>query len=297
MIALALLLLAAEPPLMPVPEVQVNPLGEFRHLSFGPFFSAELGTSTAGYDLAGNLGLQSFRLTSSEHTYLLGWDLQLALRAGGLANTHTNQFFIGATGQGAVDLHHRLRAQSHWSPVVGAGVGAGLLVLGSPGTPLSQLSTINSVDGYGGVVPFGTVRAGVGLSWLKGQRAFLIEVLFQELLRGSGVVAPFAAFSEGGLSARLDFAGNFSAIVEAFYGVTPDAGISGLQAHYQSRRIELDVKVRKTFANRWWVGALFELSQEGAITTYEVSKTQFVSTQAPVFRFGLAVGLPIGGEP
>ncbi|HUK62512.1 MAG TPA: hypothetical protein VLV15_04235, partial [Dongiaceae bacterium] len=229
MIAIALMLLAAEP-VAPLPEVTVNPLTDLRHLSFGPFFSAEIGTSTAGYDLAGDLGLQSFRLTSYDRTYLLGWDLQLALRAGGLANTHTNQFFIGGTGQGVVDLHHRLRPQSHWSPVVGAGVGAGLLVLGTPGTPLNRLSTINSVDGYGGVVPTGSARLGVGLSWLKGQRAFLVELLFQEFLRGAQVVAPFAAFSEGGVSARVDLAGSFSAIVEAFYGVTPDAGLGGLQA-------------------------------------------------------------------
>ncbi|MFT3837262.1 MAG: hypothetical protein QM723_09735 [Myxococcaceae bacterium] len=281
------------------PAVEVLPLLEFRHTSLGPFLSAEIGTSTAGYQLTGNLGFQVFGLTSTERKYLLIWDAQVAFRPGGLARTHTNELFLGGEGDGTVSLHHRVSSKltDTWCPVVGVGAGAGLLVAGTPGTPLSQLDTINSVDGYGGIVPYGTLRIAAGFSWLKSRHAFLIEAVGQELLRGSGVVAPFAAFSEGGLSARYDIAGSLSLIGEAFYGVTPENGYQGLHAHYQSRRLSLDLKARKTFANRWWAGAFFGLSQEGASVTYEQQKTTFTVNNAPVFRFGLSVGLPLGGEP
>jgi hypothetical protein len=281
------------------PAVEVLPLEEYRHTSLGPFLSAEIGTSTAGYQLTGQLGFQAFGLTSSERKYLVIWDADVAFRPGGLARTHTNELFLGGEGEAAVSLHHRVNSKltDTWCPIVGVGAGAGLLVDGTPGVPLSQLDTINSVDGYGGIVPYGTLRIAAGLSWLKTRHAFLIELVGQELLRGSGVVAPFAAFSEGGISARYDIAGDLTAIVEGFYGVTPDNGYPGLRAHYQARRLSLDVTARKTFANRWWAGAFFGLSQEGAVVTYEEQKTSFTVTNAPTFRFGLKVGMPLGGAP
>ncbi len=293
---LVLALLAVSDGGSPAPAPPESP-ADYRHLSRGPVLDVGIGTQMVGDDLAADLGVQTFRLTSHQRRWLLGWDALVGARMGWLANQHPYTFFAGFGARGTGELGYRLHPEQTWSLFVGAGASALLQLMWHPGVALSRVDTLNASDGFGGLTANGGLRLLGGASFLTAARAFHVEVVVQEWLRGAGVITPFSAFTQLGVAARLDFAGSLSARGEALYGWAPARKLTGLDASDAAHRYDLSAQARLTLHNRMWLGAVVSFSQESDAVTYATSKTHYASSQAPTFAFTLAYGFPLGGEP
>jgi len=270
---------------------------EYRHLSFGPQIDFGIGTQMTGDDLVGDLGAQWFALQSRERRWLLGWDAMAGVRAGWLANQHPYFFWAGGGARGSAELAYRFAPERTWSLFAGGGASTLVQLMWHPGVPLTKLDTINAADGFGGLTANAGVRVSGGASYLTATRSFQAGLVMQEWLRGGGVVTPFSAFTQVGVSARVDFAGSFSARGEALYGWAPPRSLAGVDAVDAISRYDLAAQARYTFGNRMWLGLNLSFSQERDTLTYTAAKTHYDTANAPTFAVALAYGFPLGGEP
>jgi hypothetical protein len=282
--------------LLAAPAARADVEPSFQNVSLGGVITAGFGTSSAGYDLMGEVGgeyvgIRSFALRA----WLVQWDALLAGRAGILANEHPFMALAGAHERGNVEAGSRVLPHEAWSPYWGFGLDTDLQVLTAPGVPIGNLDRYNNVDGVGGVTANGAIRVAVGASWLTSSHSVLLEVFFQEALRAPEVDAGGISFSEGGLSARWDIFQSFTLHVAAFAGRSPALHNTALNYTEQTVHAELDGDLRKTFRNGMWLGAELNLFQESHTLAYVAGHTYGAAD--PLFLAAtLVFGIPLGRQ-
>jgi hypothetical protein len=271
---------------------------EYRHSSFGVLSTLGIGSGLEGDHLAGELGLQLFGLRAFDRRWLVYWDAALAMKLGGLANQHPYFFFGGGVARATAELGRRLLPEQDWSAYLSLRGAGSVSVLGTPGLSLSGLNTLNNSDGFGGVTAGALARASLGASYLSGggHASFVLALFFQESLRAPRTNTPGRAFSEVGLSARLDLEESFTLAVEAVLGTTPQVGDAALHATTQTSHVEASGFLRKTFHNGVWLGLAASFGRDTARVVYEGGGA-FDTARPPDFAVTASLGLPVGVKP
>jgi hypothetical protein len=264
---------------------------ELHHSSFGVLADLGIGSGLAGDHLAGDLGLQLFGLRDYDRRWLLFWDAALTVKLGGLANEHPYMFFGGGVVRASAELGRRLLPDDTWSAYVSLRGAASLALLGAPG--VSNLSTINDADGFGGLTTGATVRASLGPSYLEHARSLVFALFFQESLRAPRTNTPGLAFTDVGLSLRFDLPERFTLAVEGLVGLTPNAPNAALGLTTQYSHAEASGFLRKTFHNGVWLGLAMSFGRDSARVAYD-SGQSFDTARPPDFEVAASFGFPIG---
>lgn len=260
---------AAEPP--PAALLSAEEPEPYRDVTLSPTLTGALGLGLIGDDLVGELGARTLGLeTLGGRRWLLQWDGLVAFRGGVLANTIPYTSFFGGSSHGFAELGFRFQPQSPRSAYLGGRLAANLQVMAHPGVAMSELSTLNNSDGFGGVTLDGAVRVAGGVSLLDGERSLLLVGFLQEALVAPGLVTKGAAFTELGLGARFDLAERFSVCLEALVGSTPPVANPALELSDQTIRLQAGGELRKTFASGVWLGLAASYTRDSDRLVYTV---------------------------
>ena len=270
---------------------------DYRDQSRSAVLTAGIGSGAIGDDLIGELGLQGLGLRSFSRKWLLEWDALIAARIGGLGNEHPYTLFLGLGGRGNAELGYRLRPANRWSGYFGARVAAELNAMDRPDLGSTQLATENSSDGFGGLTANGLLRIDGGISFLEATRSLRVVAFIQERLRAPGVVTPGAAFTEGGLGARVDLARNLTAWLEGTIGTTPAALNAALRIKDQTIDMKIGGEVRKWFASGLWIGLAVSYLVENNHLVYLDHRNTYDSVDPPNFAVTASVGFAYRRRP
>jgi hypothetical protein len=294
MLPLLLAAVAATPGVESV-EAPASPV--YRHSSFGVLSALAIGTGLEGDHLSGELGLQVFGLRSfGERRWLVFWDGTLALKLGGLANEYPYRFFGGGVLRASSELGRRVPSAGAWAAYGSVRGAVALQALGTPGVDLWALNTINNSDGFGGATAQGAARASAGASYLALGTSFVTALFFQQELRAPRSNTPWRAFSELGVSARVDLEERFSIAVEALFGVTPQAFDPALGVSTRTDTLQASGFLRKTFRNQMWLGVSASIGRDGARVGYAGGAT-FDTARPLDFALAASFGVPVGVKP
>ncbi len=264
----------------------------FEVVARGATVQAAIGMSRAGYRLTGDVGGESAGMRSFGRRWLLSWDVLVSGRVGVLANKEPYLSLFGMRASAFVEPAYRFFDHG-WSPVVSARLGGDASVLWNPLASLADLRTLNDMDGVGGVVARGLVRAGGGASFLDGRRSLLLQFFAQEVLQAHGVNSDGKALSEIGVGARFDWTWGVSAAFEATAGTTLGLEDPALQRTSRTTRIGAAGSARKIFANGMWLALFASIARDSQHVTYEATQTSFVTGDPADVTFGAAFGISL----
>lgn len=260
---------AAEPP--PAASLSEEEPEPYRDVTLSPTLTGGLGLGLIGDHLVGELGARTLGLeVMYGRRWLLQWDGLVAFRGGVLANTIPYTSFLGGSSHGFAELGFRFQPQSPRSAYLGGRLAANLQVMAHPGVAMSELSTLNNSDGFGGVTLDGAGRVAGGVSLLDGERSLLLVGFLQEALVAPGLVTKGAAFTELGLGARFDLAERFSVCLEALVGSTPLVANPALELSNQTIRLQAGGELRKTFTSGVWLGLAASYTRDSHRLVYTV---------------------------
>jgi hypothetical protein len=267
-------------------EAQAEP---FELVSRGPIAGANIGMSRAGYTLLFDLGGQSAGIRSfAERRLLLSWDVMLTARAGQLANTEPYVTLFGVRGASFVEPAYRTR-ESAWSPVISGRLGADAIALFHPGVSLSELHTLNDMDGAAGLFARGLVRAGFGASYLESAHSLLLQAFVQERMQTGGVFDRARAFTQLGFSARWDWLAGLAMYLEGTWGKSATRSSPALARTDRTTRVGLAGNVRKTFGGWLWVALSSSIDRDTDHVVYG-GRTSFDTADPADFTLGLSLG-------
>ena len=255
-----------------------------------PQFTGGVEARAAGDDLVGELGARLFGLRALDRTWIQSFDASLGFRGGVLANQHPYSEFFGGRAVADFELGYRFSPANAWSPFVSGRANASLMVMGHPGLAFSDLNTVNSSDGFGGITLDGNARISGGVSLLDGGHSLLLTAFVQEAVRAPRVIAPGIAFTEFGLSMRSDGRRLFVIALEALGGFGFTQTNTALEYTEQSFHLEVSGWLRKMFAGGFWFGLGISYGRDSHHQLYTQTKTAFDTADAPVFSAMLAVG-------
>lgn len=264
----------------------------FEVVSRGATVQAAIGMSRAGYRLTGDVGGESAGIRSFGRRWLLSWDVLASVRFGVLANREPYLSLFGMRTSAFVEPAYRFFERG-WSPVVSARLAGDASVLWNPLASLADLRTLNDMDGVGGVVARGLVRAGGGASFLDDGRSLLLQFFVQESLQSHGINSDGKALSEVGAGARFDWTWGLSAAFEATAGTTLSLEDGALQRTSRTTRIGAAGSARKIFANGMWLSLFVSIARDSQHVTYEATQTSFVTSDPADFTLGAAFGFSL----
>ena len=198
-LAVALSGTALADPLHPPAEQAVGFASESRGLSA----EGGIGTSSVGDSLLFALGgeWQGIRSLHAER-WLLQWDVSFAVRGGYLANQKPYLLLLGVRMVSFVEAGYRFRSTEELTPYAGLRLANEQQVLVHPGRALSDHAQFNAIDGVGGVVMHGAVRADGGVSWLTQSHALLLVGFLQESFEDLQVNTEALTLTQLGVAAR-----------------------------------------------------------------------------------------------
>jgi hypothetical protein len=264
----------------------------FASIEHGAILDGSFGTAAPGDTIFAELGGESLGIRTLGCTrFMLQWDVLAALELGWLGNEHPFLFLIGPHLFGSVELDARMFRAKHWSPYAGVGVSGEASVLANPNLSLSQLDTVNYVDGIGGDVARGSVRVVFGVSMLERRRSLLVYAFGQEQLEELSAVGQ--SFTEVGVGARYDVTRSVMATIEGVFGVSPNRSQPLLGLTDQTARLAGSATVRKIFGNGMWIGLSALLSRDSDHVAYASSTRSYDTGDAPAFRVTLTLGVPL----
>jgi hypothetical protein len=259
----------------------------------GSNVNASVGTSRVGDSLLGEVGgrwegIQSLYAAR----WLLEWDLSLGLRGGYLANEHPYLFLLGPSGRSFVEAGYRFDARRDASPYAGLRVSDEVQLLAHPGRALAAFKTSNDVDGVGGALARGSLRADLGVSFLGAGRSLLLVGFVEEALQARQVNAEALALTQVGVAARLDLRRNLSASLEGAYGVSPARRDAQLGTSDRTTRLSTALSLLWAFANRSWLSARSSLSRDADRLTY-AGQRSYHTANPPAFSAELSYGFSL----
>jgi hypothetical protein len=267
---------------------------EFENILLGAVLDFGFGSSAAGQTLLGDLGgeytgVRTFR----DRAWLVEWDALLAARGGMLGNTHPYIGLAGIRALAYAEPGYRWLPERRVSPYTGLRAGGELVVMTQPGTAISDLDRLNSVDGVAGVVARGAFRIDVGVSLLDGERSLVLVGLFQESLRAPGIYSPGMTFAEGGVAARFDWSRRLTATFEVLAGQSPTRSNAALGTGVQTTIVELALLVRFVFKNGVWLQGSGGYALESERRTYQGSPQIYETVSAPTFSAVIGCGVSL----
>ena len=243
-------------------------------------FRPEVGTGIYGDDLVGNFGVQSLGLRDFDRRWLLTWNGEAALVFGGVAYEPTYDVAFGAQGAVHGEGGFRLLPARTISPYVSVGVDGSLSAVTEPGTPFDQTQYLNNLDGFGGVIGMGDVRAGLGASFLGTRQSLIIEVQPLAEVDSAEANLPLLSYFGGALHVRYDRRDSLVAIGELSYAVTPALADAALGTSSVSGRWTASVSAVKKFRRHYFVGIGASVSRTATELSY--STGQSYATDTPV---------------
>jgi hypothetical protein len=263
----------------------------------GAIADAGIGTSHAGDQLLLELGGEWQGIESlCARRWLLQWDLLAGVRAGYLANEHPYLFLLGGELGGFAEAGYRFPARSDVSPYLGLRLADEIQILAHPGRALADLDRHNDVDGVGGALVQGALRAAGGASSLTPALSWLVVGFVEEAYRARQVNAEALLLSQFGLAARIDRVRGWSASLEAAWGIGPVRHYGWLGASDRPTRISAAASARWVFGNRSWLGASASLARDADRLSY-VEARSYETESAPVFSARLLYGFPLERRP
>lgn len=269
----------------------------FDSVSQGATLDVSLGTTPVGDLLMGELGGQSVGITSlGGGKWLLQWDGLVGFKAGELAAAHPYTTLLGGHGRAFAEGGYRFEPESPWSLYVGARMGGDLQIMVPPGKSLSELDTINNIDGVGNVNVSGALRVVAGASLLTSEHSLLLGAFVQEAGRLAETNLRGAAFTEVGLALRFDIARELMLSAEAAWGRTPSQTVPALGLSDQTTNKEFTASVRKIFSNGMWLHTAVSYAVETDATTYAASATTYSTANAANFGLTILYGFPLGKQ-
>jgi len=278
------------------PPAEPRAMAEYQSSSLAAFVDFGYGASAVGDTLLGDLGAEHFGVQSFRgRALLLQWDALVAVRAGILGNTHPYTPLTGPRTLVSVEAGYRWLPERRWSFYTGAGLSGDFALLTRPGTDVTQLRTLNDMDGVGGRTADGAVRLDAGVSLLDGARSLLLVAFFQEGLRAPGIYTRGAAFAEGGVAARFDLAFRLTASLEALAGQTGAVADASLGSTDRTIYAGISAMVRRSFSHGMWVAAAGGYSRELDHRAYPGSGRSYDTASAPSFDARFFYAVPIGG--
>jgi hypothetical protein len=168
-----------------------------------------------------------------------------------------------------------------------------LSILPHPGLTFGQLKNLNNIDGVGGLVATGALRADIGLSMLDGRRSLLLVAFFQEIGYAPGVYTHGIGYSEGGIAARFDLSQRLTASLEGLAGRSPVRLQIPLDTTLQSTYAELSAVVRYIFRDGIWLAASGSFSREFDHRVYLAAGTTYDTANSVNFSASLLLGVPL----
>lgn len=258
----------------------------------GAVVDASIGTSMVGDTLMAELGGQSAGIRSLRcGCWLLQWDVLLAAKAGYLASQNPYFFLLGAHGLAWAEVGARFPSRE-WSPYAGLRLANESQIMGHPGLALSDLRTVNAVDGVGGVNTRGLVRLDAGASFLDSKQSLLLVGFVQEALRAPTFNTLGLTFTELGLGARYDLSRSVMASLEGVWGLSPTRTTPpGLTD--QTTHLGVWATFRKIFKNGMWLAASLSLERDADRVVYAETRAVFDTANAPTFGFTLSYGVSL----
>jgi hypothetical protein len=263
----------------------------------GAIADVGIGTSNAGDHLLLELGGEWQGIESSNaQRWLLQWDVLAGVRAGYLANEHPYLFLLGGELGGFAEAGYRFPARSELSPYLGLRLADEVQILTHPGRALADFNRRNDVDGVGGTLVQGALRAAGGASSLTPDLSWLVVGFVEEAYRAREVNAEAVLLSQFGLAARIDRARGWSASLEAAWGIGPTRHYDWLGASDLPTRISAAASGRWVFGNRSWLGASASLARDAHRLSY-VEGRSYQTESAPVFSARVLYGFPLERRP
>jgi hypothetical protein len=260
----------------------------------GAVFGLGYGSSAVGLSLLFDLGAELVGIrTFHQRAWLAQWDGLIVARAGLLGNTIPYTPLAGLDTLASGEIGYRWTRDRQLSPYSGAALGGELSILTRPGTAVSELGTLNNLDGVGGLSVRGHFRIDVGLSYLDDKRSLLLVGLFQEALFAPGIYTNGISFTEGGLAARFDICRRLTASLELLAGRSPLISQTPLSTSVETTHVELTALVRKLFRDVAWLQLSGGFSRDFDRRTYDGSPNVYRTASAPAFNINLAVGVSL----
>lgn len=266
---------------------------EYRNVSLGAIADFAYGSSSGGDSLLGELGaeyvgIQSFR----GHALLVQWDTFLAARGGIIANTLPYTPLAGAETTAAVEAGYRVQRHRRFSLYAGGRLAGQLSIMTRPGTSIGKLDSLNDIDGVGGVVARGQLRADVGVSMLRGRHSLLLVGFLQEAGYAPGVYTPGIGFTEGGIAVRYDLRRRLTASLEGLAGRSPPSSRRALDTTVRSTYAELSAVLRVILPHGIWLALSGSYGRQFDQRTYHDVARTYDTANAPVFGATLLLGIP-----
>lgn len=265
---------------------------EYRNVSLGAVADFQFSSTSGGIALLGEggaeyVGIRSFR----DKRLLVQWDTLLAVRGGIIGNTLPYTSLVGGHTLADVEAGYRfMRTRS--SLYAGGKLAGDLSIMAHPGLSLSQLDRLNDIDGVGGVVAHGELRADIGWSWIAGRRSLLLVAFAQEVGYAPGVYTPGLGYTEGGVAARFDLSRRLTAYVEGFGGRGSTRHDDALATSVQSSTAGVDGVVRGIFGNGIWLAVSAHYQRQFDRRTYRASPIAYETANAPDLGAQLLLGIP-----
>jgi hypothetical protein len=204
---------------------------------------------------------------------------------------------VGPRTLASVEAGYRWFSERRWSIYTGAGLRGDFSFLTVPGKDVTQLRTVNGLDGVGGRTADGALRVDAGASLLDGARSLLVVAFFQEALRAPGIYTRGAAFAEGGVAARFDLANRLTAYLEALAGQTGTIVDAALGTTDRTTYAGFSGVVRYIFANGMWLAVTGGYSREFDHVVYSGSATAYDTATPPTFEARAFYAVPLPGGP
>jgi hypothetical protein len=265
---------------------RAQPAGEFRNLAIGAVLGFGYGSSAVGDSLLGDLGAEVVGIRSFHgRAWLAQWDGAITARGGLLGNTIPYTWLAGLDTLATGEVGYRFMPSRRASLYSGAGLGGELSVLTRPGSALSQLKTLNDLDGVGGLGVRGRLRVDVGLSFLDEARSLL--------LFAPGSYTTGTSFTEGGVAVRFDTRRRLTLSLEVAAGRSPVESDVALATRAQTTRVELSALVRKLFRERVWLALGGAFSRDYDRRSYSGSAIVYRTASAPAFNVNLVLGISL----
>ncbi len=266
--------------------------------SQGAIVDLGVGTTPVGDFLLGELGGQSAGLKATrDRRWLLQWDGLAGFKGGTLAAAHPYTMLLGGHAGGFFEPGYRFEPQSPWSWYLGLRLAGDFQLLLPPDKSLSELDTVNNIDGVGDLNLSGALRLAFGTSLLDGAHSLVVALFVQESGRVGETNLKGAAFTDLGLEARFDLARSLMLSAEALWGQTPTATNTVQLLTDETRHWAVQATLRKIFSSSMWFGAAAGYTVEGDTVTYEAPAATFETTNAPTFSLTLLYGFALGSQP
>ncbi len=265
-------------------------------VSRGAFVDASIGTSPAGDAIMGEVGIESAGIRAFPgRRWIMQWDVAVALKGGVLGNTHPYLGLFGPHMLAWTEVGVRFRPNRSWSPYLGAQIAGEAQVLSHPGTALavSELQSLNPVDGTGGATAHGGFRIAAGTSYLDETRSLLVDVFVEEALGAPQANTLASTFTEIGIAARFDVWRSLEFSVEGIFGLAPTRDDALRGTTDQTTRVGGAATFRKIFANRMWFGASVFVERDSDHVVYTASNATYDTANAPSLGVTLLFGIPL----